>query len=166
MKKYDFSFHLTPGDTNFIPSRASAFTSYPGTIFSADDFYIQSSGLVVQETTNEVWDDSLWKNVKSDKIVYEFIRNLVANRLAKSGKEWTEIFAKYNSGTYNNQFMIIDYNKFKNGTQLQKLPDGLLWVIEQIPGMTKAADVTEVVRKQGYWASYNLPYFKEISGIF
>jgi hypothetical protein len=36
---------------------------------------------------------------------------MVSNRLATDGKEWTKIFEKFNSGTYNNQWMIIDYNK-------------------------------------------------------
>jgi hypothetical protein len=31
---------------------------------------------------------------------------MLANRLAKTGKEWTDIFAQHNSGTYNNQVCI------------------------------------------------------------
>jgi hypothetical protein len=66
----------------------------------------------------------------------------VANRLADSGKEWTEIFEENNSGTYNDQFMIIDYNKFRAGASPQNLSDNLLWVLEQMPGHIRSADVT------------------------
>jgi hypothetical protein len=38
-------------------------------------------------------------------------RVMVSNRLARSGKEWTKLFEKFNSGTYNNQWMVLDYNK-------------------------------------------------------
>lgn len=39
--------------------------------------------------------------------------NVTVLRLARNGKEWTDVFSAFNSGTYNNQFMIIDYNKFE-----------------------------------------------------
>ena len=37
---------------------------------------------------------------------------MVANRLAKIGKDWADIYAQQNSGTYNCEWMILDYNKF------------------------------------------------------
>ena len=36
----------------------------------------------------------------------EWLRNVVANRLAVIGTQWTEIYSQYNSGTYNNQNMV------------------------------------------------------------
>ncbi len=51
--------------------------------------------------------------------------------MANSGKEWYEIFAKYNSGTYNNQYMIVDYKLFKPFNALQA---NTLWIVEQMPG--------------------------------
>lgn len=62
---------------------------------------------------------------------------MVANRLARSGRTWSEIFSQFNSGTYNNQWMVIDYNKFKKGTKPEDLPDELLWIVEQIPGFIR-----------------------------
>ena len=58
------------------------------------------------------------------------MRSLVANRLAKNGKEWSDIFSRFNSGTYNNQWMVVDYNQFKPGAELGT---GVLYVAEQIP---------------------------------
>lgn len=42
--------------------------------------------------------------------------------------------------------MVLDYKLFKPGRPLR---DNLLWVLEQLPGVTQAADVTDVLRKQG-----------------
>jgi hypothetical protein len=53
--------------------------------------------------------------------VFEFARYIIANGLADSGKEWADIFAAHNSGTYNNKFMIIYYKKYRTGTKLNEL---------------------------------------------
>ena len=36
----------------------------------------------------------------------EWLRNVVANRLASNGSQWTQIYSQHNSGTYNNQNMV------------------------------------------------------------
>ena len=92
----------------------------------------------------------------------EQIRVVVANKLANSGKQWSQIFSKYNSGTYNNQWMVVDYKLFQKGTPQNLLKNDLLWIIEQLPGFIKAADMTDELRVQTYWPSYNVPYFPEI----
>ncbi|EEC19712.1 conserved hypothetical protein, partial [Ixodes scapularis] len=61
---------------------------------------------------------------------------------------------------YNNQWMVLDYKLFDPTSK--KLPKNLLWILEQMPGYTMSKDVTSVLEKQGYWASYNSPYFQEI----
>ncbi len=155
VKKYNLNYKKIAGNS-------VSFSSYPGIIFSIDDYYLISSGLLVLETSIGNFNSSLWKFVIADNMVFEFIRNTVANRLASNGREWTEIFGKLNSGTYNNQFMVIDYNKFKIGTKPSQLPNDVLWVLEQMPGYTESDDVTHVLRQQGYWPSYNVPYFKFI----
>lgn len=47
--------------------------------------------------------------------VLEVVRVAVANRLADGGYSWTKIFSRYNSGTYNNQWMIVDLKRFIPG---------------------------------------------------
>ena len=158
LKRYTYNYEDISGNT-------IALSSYPGVIYSIDDFYLISSGLTVLETTIGNYNNSLWKNVVADRMVFEFIRNTVANRLATSGKQWTRVFAKFNSGTYNNQFMIVDYNKFQKGVHPSRLSDDLLWVLEQMPGVVEFGDVTHVLRRQHYWPSYNVPYFQSIYDI-
>ena len=167
IKKYDFKFHFTPNsvqkDNSLTAGHCMSFSSYPGTVLSLDDFYILSSGLVVQETTFEILNNKdLWPSIKGAGQVLEFIRVLVANRLSNSGKEWTDIFSRYNSGTYNSQFMIIDYKLYHKGLTPDKLPAHLLWVCEQLPDLMVSRDMTQVLRRDHYWASYNVPFFEEV----
>ena len=76
---------------------------------------------------------------------------MAANRLATSGPAWADWFQKENrwvvfspggshhdahnqsrSGTYNNQWMVVDYKKL--GESPRDLVDGVFTVAEQIPG--------------------------------
>uniref|UniRef100_A0A1S4KZU4 Phospholipase B-like n=2 Tax=Ixodes scapularis TaxID=6945 RepID=A0A1S4KZU4_IXOSC len=52
----------------------------------------------VMETTIDNNNDELWKKVTPIDTVPTSIRNMVASRLAITGKDWTNIFAKFNSG--------------------------------------------------------------------
>ena len=61
----------------------------------------------------------------------------IANAMATSGREWAEIIAHNNSGTYNNQYMVVDLKLFTPGQELR--PD-LLWVIEQVSIPPASAD--------------------------
>jgi hypothetical protein len=104
--------------------------------------------------------------------------------LAVDGAQWCSIFRRYNSGTYNNLWMIVDYNKIDVNPQRgdeqntdertsSALKPGTLWLLEQTPpplrggndgggndsdGVT-ARDATPHLQKHGYWASYNVPFY-------
>jgi len=91
-------------------------------------------------------------------------RVIVATQLASSGEEWSNFFSMYNSGTYNNQWIIVDNKLF---TPEAPLLPGTLWIAEQIPGFVVSADQTAVLQSAGYWASYNIPFYPfvyDISG--
>ncbi|XP_061458352.1 putative phospholipase B-like 2 [Rhineura floridana] len=160
LKKYTLPFRTSAHSDGLIPGFTQAFSSYPGTIFSGDDFYILSSGLVSLETTIGNNNSTLLKYIQAKDSVLEWLRNIVANRLATSGREWATIFQKFNSGTYNNQWMIVDYKSFVPGKA--SLQEGVLTVLEQIPGMVISDDKTQLLYQEGYWASYNLAHFPEI----
>uniref|UniRef100_A0A667YE30 Phospholipase B-like n=1 Tax=Myripristis murdjan TaxID=586833 RepID=A0A667YE30_9TELE len=148
MKKYNFAFRVSPiGYNDPLPGGTQAFSSYPGSIFSGDDFYILSSGLVTLETTIGNSNPALWKFVQPTGAVMEWLRNIVANRLAATGNEWAEIFSKYNSGTYNNQWMIVDYNHFTPGKT--DIDEKLFTVLEQIPGLIMYTDKTRELLEKG-----------------
>ena len=112
-KLYDFPYTLT-GDAGGgrVPARRVSFSSYPAAIASGDDFYVLSSGLVVQETTIGNSNPELIRAFVSPLTVMEWTRNVVANRLASSGVAWPGLYNLYNSGSYNNQNMVLDYERF------------------------------------------------------
>lgn len=78
---------------------------------------------------------SIFNNSVLDKVsargqLHTWLRAIVANQLARSGREWCQIFARHNSGTYNNQWLVLDYKLFKPRAAP---PPGLLYVLEQMP---------------------------------
>lgn len=156
VKNYIFPFKTAGGADDTIPGQRQVFTSYPGYIASGDDYTLLSSGLLTQETTIGNSNDTLWQYVNPKGQVLEFIRSSIANRLGHCGMSWSRVFKQYNSGTYNNQWMIIDYNLFTPGAPLK---NNTLWILEQIPGFVVAEDQTDVLRAQQYWPSYNTPSY-------
>lgn len=161
LKKYIFPFRRTgssgPQDVN--PGHTVTFPSYPGLLFSGDDFYILSSGLVTLETTIGNNNPALWKNITATGELLEWIRTIVANRVGENGRSWTDVFSMHNSGTYNNQWMVVDYNLFKPGKHITR---NTLWVLEQLPGLIVRDDQSHILRKQSYWPSYNVPFYPTI----
>jgi len=157
LKTYKFHYHQTAAKGSpVIPGYTMSFSSYPASLTSGDDFYVISSGLVSMETTIGNSNPDLWKYVTAERSVLEWTRSMVANRLAKTGAEWTKYLTMYNSGTYNNQWMVVDMKLFKKNSPLKS---GLLWVVEQLPKYVVRDDKTDVLRNQSYWPSYNVPYF-------
>ena len=139
-------------------SKVVVFSSYPGSLSSIDDFYYMDSKLVVMETTNSNFNDTLYDLLKPESLL-TWVRVMLANRLASSGEEWIKIFKKENSGTYNNQFQVLDINKIDINKRI--INEKAFMIIEQLPDFTESGDVTHFLTK-GYWPSYNIPYFKSI----
>jgi hypothetical protein len=149
-----YHFDINDPDTRTL---SLSFSSYPGFIESLDDFYLLGSKLVVLQTTNNIFNISLYDLVKPESLL-AWQRVRVANMMADSGQSWFSALKLYNSGTYNNQYMVIDLKR----VELNKsVSDGTLWVVEQIPGLVVGADQTSILRA-GYWPSYNVPFYETI----
>ncbi|KJE93997.1 mannose-6-phosphate protein p76 [Capsaspora owczarzaki ATCC 30864] len=148
-KFYDFTYDMAG-----LQSTTLSFSSSPSFLSSKDDFYVLDSGMVVMETTNSILDQTLYQKL-SPQTVLCWQRVMASNALAGTPQHWTEIFARYNSGTYNNQWQVVQMGNFE---QFFELPPGTFWIIEQIPGTTAAQDVTGFLNQNGYWPSYNIPY--------
>ena len=151
-------YRYYPGGKFKVKANTILVSGYPGVINSNDDFYITDANLYVMETTNHVFNTTLFDTLTPESFTC-WLRTMLALRLADNGKEWSEIFERYNSGTYNNQFMILDLKLID--TDEKDISDGALYIIEQLPGYCGIADVTKFLRK-GYWPSYNTPFIQEV----
>ena len=149
-----YNFNLRDPDT---AAKKTSFSSYPGFLESLDDFYLLSSGMVMLQTTNQILNTSLYKFVTPNSLL-AWQRVRVANWIARSGVEWAQSVARHNSGTYNNQYMIIDLKRIR---LKQTVEDGTLTIVEQIPSLVEYSDQTNVLRA-GYWPSYNVPFHEKI----
>ena len=99
---------------------------------------------MITETTLDVIDVSLFDNVQPiTKYIPNFLRVNSASRLSTTAQEWTELMKASNSGTYSSQWMIVDYNKFKEVKQSGNEVEGLFYVLEQVPGSLIIHDVTK-----------------------
>ncbi|XP_043400536.1 phospholipase B-like 1 isoform X2 [Chelonia mydas] len=135
-----WDFNIT--DPKTVTGRIS-FSSYPGFLMSLDDFYLLGSGLVMLQTTNSVFNETLLKQVVPESL-FAWQRVRIANMMADSGKTWAQTFLRCNSGTYNNQYMVLDMKKVKLEGSLD---DGALYIVEQIPTLVEYSDQTSVLRK-------------------
>ena len=82
-------------------------------------------------------DEIRLKSKQAPKSLLSWQRVRVANQMAKNGPEWGDYSMRYNSGTYNNQYMIIDTNLFTVG---EPLKDNTLTVVEQMPNNVAVGD--------------------------
>ena len=153
IKEYNLNYN-----NRWVKSKNIIFTSYPATMSSLDDFYLSSHGLVSIETTNIFYNDTLFNEIIPESL-FTCERAMISNRISNSSKEWTENFKKYNSGTYNNQFMVLDKNKVNLVNK--SIENDAFYIVEQLPGFVKSNNVTDFL-KFGYWSSYNVPFDKEI----
>jgi hypothetical protein len=153
-----YTWNLQDGGVLAAPVTTTSFSSYPGMLSSLDDFYMmKETRMSMVQTTNNIFNSSLWDLVVPQSL-YAWQRIRSANQLATSGPEWAELVGRYNSGTYNNQYMVLDGKLF---VPQNALPSNTLTVVEQIPGLVVSGDATNELEK-GYWGSYNVPYHKEI----
>ena len=137
------------------------FSSSPLLLSSVDDFFVLNSpraNLAVTETTNSLYNVRLLDLVVPESLL-SWQRATAANFLAKSGSEWPTLFARYASGTYTNQWMVLDLSLFIPG---KALPAGFFSVLEEVPGLVVQQDQTATLQKQTFWSSYNSPFYPEI----
>jgi len=132
------------------------FSSYAGHILSMDDFWIMNSGLVVIETTVHTWNTTLYDVYCKPETVLSWIRITAVNLIAHNGQEWAKYFNIANSWTYNNQYMVVDTNKFIRGKKPQ---EGFLVTTEQVPGYYVVGDRTDELAERRWVPSINTPFY-------
>lgn len=146
-------------------ARTVGFSSYPGAVSSTDDYYVTSSGLLVTETTISLLTDEPYDHLDdTGKALPDFIRIMAATFAAQSGEQWVDMMDRSATGLYGSQWMVVDYNKFTPG---KPIADGTLFVLEQVPTVSHKEDMSEHLRKVGFWSSENRAYYpdaRQVSG--
>lgn len=161
------------------------FSSYPGASVSTDDFYVtapdgKSSSsslnmdevneqanevtLMVMETTLSCYNSSLSSLIVPQSMLF-WQRMMISNWFSESATDWTLFFGKYNSGTYNNEWLVLNAGRVFCSMKKNKdglLPEGTLLLLDQIPGSVYYEDVSDQLSLNHYFASYNVPYGKSI----
>ncbi|KAL0228878.1 hypothetical protein GEMRC1_013498 [Eukaryota sp. GEM-RC1] len=138
---------------------AVEFSSQPGTIWSYDDWYTNPKyQMTITETTNNMYNTSLY-DLMTPKSLWTWERSLAVSMIAKTARDFVELFVQKQSGTYNCQFMAFDEKKMAdfNGD----LPPQTFFIVEVMPGVAHIMDMTDLVNKQGFWSSFNIPYFRD-----
>lgn len=135
-----------------------AFSTRTGHIQSVDDFWMADTGLLVFETTLHCFNKTLYSFVTPQSVL-TWMRVYYAMLSADNGRDWTQNFIQQNSGTYNNEYIVLDTKKFTPG---QKPTTDLVWMIEQLPTVYHSEDITDKFVAQGWWPSINTPYFDDI----
>uniref|UniRef100_A0A674BTI8 Phospholipase B-like n=1 Tax=Salmo trutta TaxID=8032 RepID=A0A674BTI8_SALTR len=121
-----------------------SFSNYPGFLVSLDDFYLLGSGLMMTQTTNNVFNTSLFSQVTPHSLL-AWQRVRLAHTLSHTGEQWAKTFSRYNSGEGRRKYMIVDMRKVTLGHSIE---DGF-------------SDQTRALRR-GYWPSYNVPFHPKI----
>lgn len=152
------------------------FSSSPGLLTSVDDFYtVFSRGtysdnlyqnevykypergrFAVVETSLDVYNVEALALIEPNSLL-SWCRVRAANLMAIDGDDWSKIFSYEHSGTYSNQWMIIDFSKLydfpvigaqqptisgNTGESASWIGPGLLTVLEEMPGLIQYEDMT------------------------
>ncbi|CAD7961948.1 unnamed protein product [Amoebophrya sp. A120] len=159
-KVYDFPFCE-------VEAKQISFSSYPGAISSTDDFMItKETQLGIAETSlggsGPDWGTAAYVN-REKKHVPDYVHIMVATRLAKNGFEWMRHFSNPKNtiltGAYNSQWMLLDYELFRNRPDPAHLAPFTFMVLETSPVSSEWRDMTSTLQDQTFWASFNEPFF-------
>ena len=141
-------------------SKRVSLSTMLGMIGSLDDFYMTDTGLIIFETSLVSADLKMLKEFINPKSLFTSFRSLLSTFISINGSDFSNNFLKHNSGTYNNDYYIIDFNKFERGVKPKK---DLIWLVEQIPSKTEyKLDITENLTNNGFIASFNCPFLPEL----
>jgi hypothetical protein len=112
-----------------------------GLISSVDDFFINEKGLMIFETTFTLQNWTLFTNYLTAKSVMNWMRTILAAFTADNVHEWDDQFLRHNSGTYNNEYYVVDTKLLRENRRVEK---DLVHAVTQIPGPWRwIQDVTD-----------------------
>ena len=152
----DYAFDIIDGE---LSAHRWTFSGYAALLVSVDDIWLMDNNLVVFETSLHTWNETLYDLYCKPESALNWVRVQVANMLASNGRAWTQHFTRENSFTYNNQYVVVDYNRFTPGSAPKP---GFVWNAEQVPGHYAVGDRTAELIEKGWIPGINTPFYKEV----
>ena len=116
--------------------------------------------MVITETSLAIYNKTLYKDLNPETLP-TWLRVNLANMIADDTDTWAKEFSKFNSGTHNAQWLVVDM-KLTPGASAN-----VVRMVEQIPGFITDLDVTDLMYEHGYLGSYNIaynPYIFDVAG--
>jgi len=108
---------------------------------SGDDWYVVDDNKVVTETTISNKNTTNYKWIHNQTIPY-WIRVQVATIGFENATVFAELYFNNRSGTYDNNWILIDFNRYFEYKDDLKNAKDIIWFVEEFYGYTAIADVT------------------------
>jgi len=142
-----------------------ALSSYPGCISSTDDYFQTNRGFVLMSTSLYVPPSG---NYSKPDMSYgpglpAFLRATIATRLATLPRMWARLYGTLPGVAAAKQWLLVDYSRLKDQ---QPISNDTVWLVESLPTLQRSADVTHLLRSQGFAEAHGVPYFRQIREAF
>lgn len=165
LKFNSFAFEGENGIFN-MQSKTINYSSYPGVLFSGDDFYLLDSKVGVLQTTLSVINKFSYKDlIDLKKYIPEFMRLQICNFTSNSAKDWVDTYKSFKNHMYITQWIVIDYNLLNKLNEGRKVNEGLVYLVEEAPKSILHKDLTKEILDKKFYGSFNLSYFPEHQSI-
>lgn len=160
---YEFDSKVINKENSILKNKKEiVFSSYPGVMYSGDDFYIIDKKTVLLQTTLNVLNTFIYKNsINIDTYVPEFIRIMTTNLMSNSAESWVSNFKDYDGHLYVTQWIVVDYEKLNKVNSENEKPEKIVYFLDDVPDKINSKDMTSELFSDSYLGSFNYPYFKE-----
>eukprot|EP00929_Paragymnodinium_shiwhaense_P101338 TRINITY_DN6434_c0_g3_i1.p1 TRINITY_DN6434_c0_g3~~TRINITY_DN6434_c0_g3_i1.p1 ORF type:complete len:674 (+),score=64.74 TRINITY_DN6434_c0_g3_i1:152-2023(+) len=139
-------------------------SSYPGCIGSTDDYIMTGKGLVAMSTSLWIPSDGVYSRPSTtNEGLPSFLRAVLASRLASKPRTWAKIYGLVPGIAGAKQWLLADYGNFKPQIPIA---NDTLWLLESLPRLQRAGDVTNILREGGYFEAHGVPHFGAIRQIY
>lgn len=103
------------------------------------------------------------KPAETNEGLPSFLRAILATRLATKPRMWAKTYGYLPGVAGAKQWLIADYGNFK---PRMPIANDTLWLLESLPRVQRAADVTHVLREGGFFEAHGVPHFHDIRLIY
>jgi len=134
-------------------------SSYPGCISSTDDYIITTRGWVLLSAWFGQLKGQQARPMLDHGGMPAFLRATLALRLATNPRTWAKVYGSLAGLAGGKQWLIVDYSLIKEG---QSLANDTVWLVESLPTVERAGDVTEHVRQDGFFEIHGAPFFRAV----